>query len=81
MKRFVVWFSALAIVVLVAISLAACGKTTTCYGTEPDGEVEILRPCPDGWKDGDNRKIGEDQFDFLEYDSKNHKMKKSGKRV
>jgi hypothetical protein len=39
---------------------------TTCYGIEPDGEVEVLRPCPPGWKDKEQRLIKEDQFKHLE---------------
>lgn len=63
--------------VLGALLLAGCTDTrTTCYGTEPDGEVEKLRPCPEGWRDGDSRNIGEDQYKHLEVvDIKNYKKK------
>lgn len=68
---------AIAVMFVVAVALtAACGsKITTCYGVEPDNEVEMLRPCPEGWKDGDKKNIGEDQFDYLEYDSKKKRRK------
>lgn len=47
-----------------ALLLAGCGtdKRTTCYGTEPDGDRETLKPCPPGWKNGESRTIGEDEF-------------------
>lgn len=78
MKRFAVWSLALVVIVAVALALSACGiRTTTCYGVEPDKEVEMLRPCPEGWKDGDKRDIGEDQFDYLEYDSKKGRYKRN----
>lgn len=54
------------VVFMVAALLSACTSETTCYGVEPDGEVEKLRPCPQGWKDGETRQIGEDQFKELE---------------
>lgn len=37
-------------------------KRTTCYGTEPDGDRETLKPCPPGWVNGEHRNIGEDEF-------------------
>lgn len=37
-------------------------KRTTCYGTEPDGDRETLKPCPPGWNSGESRNIGEDEF-------------------
>lgn len=49
-----------------ALLLSGCGEYDTCYGTEPDGEVEKLRPCPPGWKVGDHRYIKEDEFKNLE---------------
>lgn len=50
-----------------ALLLAGCdGQTTACFGTEPDGEVEKLRPCPPGWSNGEHRKIAEDQYKDLE---------------
>lgn len=51
-----------------ALLLAGCNgqAKTTCYGTEPDGEVEKLQPCPNGWPNGSKRKIGEDEFKHLE---------------
>lgn len=54
--------------VLGALLLAGCNgqAKTTCYGVEPDNEVEKLRPCPPGWKNGERRFIGEDQFKHLE---------------
>ena len=60
-----------------ALLLSGCGEyQTTCYGTEPDGEVEKLRPCPSGWKNGEHRNIGEDQFKSLEVvDIKSNKKK------
>lgn len=60
--------------------LTGCGEyQTTCYGTEPDGEVEKLRPCPTGWKDGDSRNIQEDEFKSLEVvDLNRSKNKKKG---
>lgn len=37
-----------------ALLLAGCnGQQSTCYGVEPDNEVEKLRPCPPGWKNGE----------------------------
>lgn len=54
----------LALLVAVGV-LSGCGGST-CYGVEPDGEVEKLRPCPTGWKNGEKRNIGEDQFKDLE---------------
>lgn len=55
-------------IMLGALLLAGCNTDTrtTCYGTEPDGEVEKLRPCPPGWKNGENRIIGEDQYKSFE---------------
>jgi len=63
-----------------ALLLSGCGEyQTTCYGTEPDGEVEKLRPCPTGWKDGDSRNIQEDEFKSLEVvDLNRSKTKKKG---
>lgn len=49
-----------------AFLLGGCYHETTCYGTEPDGEVEKLRPCPQGWSEGDSRRIKEDEFKHLE---------------
>lgn len=50
-----------------ALLLGGCtDNRTTCYGIEPDGEVEKLRPCPPGWKNGDTRIIREDEFKHLE---------------
>lgn len=60
MKRAVIGVAAM------VAALTACASQTTCYGVEPDGEVEKLRPCPQGWKDGETRQIGEDQFKELE---------------
>lgn len=63
--------------VLGALLLAGCnGHTTTCYGTEPDGEVEKLRPCPAGWPDGSKRNIQEDEFKHLEVVDLKAKKKK-----
>ena len=61
-----------------ALLLAGCnGHTTTCYGTEPDGEVEKLRPCPPGWPNGSKRQIQEDEFKAYEVvDLKKTKNKK-----
>lgn len=55
---------ATASLVLGALLLAGCNtdKRTTCYGTEPDGDYETLKPCPPGWKPGEHRQIGEDEF-------------------
>lgn len=50
-----------------ALLLAGCnGQQSTCYGVEPDNEVEKLRPCPTGWKNGERRFVGEDEFKHLE---------------
>lgn len=58
-------------------ALTGCTSQTTCYGVEPDGEVEKLRPCPEGWKDNETRQIGEDQFKHLEVvDLKSNKKSK-----
>ncbi len=63
-------------VLLGALLLGACNGQSTCYGVEPDGEVEKLRPCPQGWSDGDTRHIGEDQYKHLEVvDIKKNKKK------
>lgn len=66
-----------AVLVCMAL-LSGCGtKTTTCYGVEPDGDVEKLQPCPHGWKDKETRIIGEDQFKHLEVnDPKSNKNNK-----
>lgn len=71
--------------VIVGVSLllalvAGCGDTrTTCYGIEPDGEVEKLRPCPPGWKDKETRIIKEDEFRKYEVtDLKRMKDKSKG---
>lgn len=58
--------------------LSGCADTrTTCYGVEPDGEVEKLRPCPNGWKDKETRLIGEDEYKHLEVvDLKSNKKNK-----
>lgn len=70
---------ALVVAALMIGSLTACGEISTCYGTEPDGEVEKLRPCPSGWKNGEHRSIGEDQFKHLEVtDLKAVKDRKKG---
>jgi hypothetical protein len=48
-----------------ALLLTGCDKPdnrTTCFGVEPDGEVEKLKPCPPGWKANETRNIGEDEF-------------------
>jgi len=59
-----------------ALLLAGCNGQSTCYGVEPDGEVEKLRPCPQGWHPGDQRHISEDQYKHLEVvDLKKHKKK------
>ena len=68
------------IMAILALSLAltACGeRRTTCYGVEPDGEVETLMPCPNGWKDKETRIIKEDEFKHLEVE-KPSKPKKKG---
>lgn len=49
-----------------ALLLGGCNSETTCKGIEPDGEVEELRPCPTGWKAGEQRNIQEDEFKSLE---------------
>lgn len=51
-------------VVLMMAALSGCDRDTrtTCYGVEPDGEVEKLKPCPPGWKDKETKVIGEDEF-------------------
>lgn len=54
-------------VLALSLSLTACADNrTTCYGIEPDGEVETLRPCPTGWKNNETRIIKEDEFKSLE---------------
>jgi hypothetical protein len=55
---------AAASLMLGALLLSGCDtdKRTTCYGTEPDGDYETLKPCPPGWKNGESRTIGEDEF-------------------
>ncbi len=57
MKRAVIGVS-----LLLALVAGCGGHRTTCYGVEPDGEVEKLRPCPPGWKDKETRMIGEDEY-------------------
>lgn len=58
---------------VLASVLTGCGSQTTCFGIEPDGEREILRPCPQGWADGEQRQIKEDEFEALEQESKTKK--------
>lgn len=65
-------------VLLLIGALTACSTQTTCYGVEPDGEVEKLRPCPQGWKDGETRQIGEDEFKHLEVVDLKSKKKNQG---
>ena len=50
--------------VLGVVLLSGCNRDgrTTCYGTEPDGDRETLKPCPPGWKNGESRPVGEDEF-------------------
>jgi len=51
--------------------LGACNDPrTTCYGVEPDGEVEVLKPCPSGWKPDQTKLIKEDEFKHLEQEVK-----------
>lgn len=47
-----------------ALLLSGCERTAqpTCFGIEPDGDVEKLQPCPNGWKNGETRQIKEDEF-------------------
>jgi hypothetical protein len=59
--------------VLVAVAAVVVGcyflsQVPTCEGVEPDGEIEILWPCPDGHQDGDRFNITEDQFEDREID-------------
>lgn len=57
-----------AVVVVAAVIIGAVwyANLPTCYGVEPDGEVEQLHPCPPGWTDGEKRNIGEDEFESRE---------------
>jgi len=56
----------MAVLALSAILSGCADNRTTCYGIEPDGEVETLRPCPTGWKNNETRIIKEDEFKSLE---------------
>lgn len=64
-------------VLAVCAVLSGCDTSrTTCYGQEPDGEVETLSPCPNGWKHNETRLIGEDQFKHLEQEAKKERRHK-----
>lgn len=59
-----------------ALLLGGCRDTTpVCYGVEPDGEVETLKPCPRGWTDGVTRNIKEDEYSHLEVKEKKRKTR------
>lgn len=62
-----------------ALLLSGCKDTRpTCYGVEPDGEVEKLIPCPAGWTSGQTQPIQEDQFKDLEVDENGVNKKGKG---
>lgn len=56
----------LAAIAAAVLMLTGCELPPTCYGVEPDGEVEQLSPCPPGWQPGERRSIREDEFENLE---------------
>ena len=58
-------FGVAVIVAFVALLIWAINQPT-CYGIEPDGEVETLWPCPAPHHDGDKFNIQEDEFDDRE---------------
>lgn len=59
-----------------ALLLTGCRDTTpVCYGVEPDGEVETLKPCPKGWTNGQTKIIKEDEFSSLEVKEKKRKTR------
>lgn len=68
------WGSVFMVFATVAVVLVAVGafvwavQQPTCYGVEPDGEVETLWPCPAPHKDGERFTINEDEFEGREID-------------
>lgn len=52
----------LAIIVAVVAAVWWITQQPTCYGIEPDGEVETLWPCPYPDRDGQRFPITEDEF-------------------
>lgn len=59
-----------------ALLLSGCrDERPVCYGTEPDGEVEVLKPCPPGWSNGQQKPIKEDQYPDLEVKEKKRKTR------
>lgn len=65
---------------ILVMALSACGNNTECTGVEPDGDIETLRPCPDGWENGQWKSIQEDEFEYLESDNKPDKTPKRSKK-
>lgn len=72
------WTTYAATLTLVSV-LVSCSTVTTCYGIEPDGERETLQPCPEGWSNGTERRIEEDEFADLEVDTQTGRSKKTTK--
>lgn len=65
------WVPILVSIVIAAAFIAAgfwAASQPTCYGVEPDGEVETLWPCPPGHRDGGRFNIQEDEFADREID-------------
>lgn len=62
------FLSAIAIIAAVVGGIVWAVNQPTCYGIEPDGEVETLWPCPAPHKDGDRFPITEDQYENREAD-------------
>lgn len=60
--------SAIVGAIAVIVGCYFLAQVPTCYGVEPDGEVETLWPCPDGHQDGDRFNIREDEFEDREID-------------
>jgi len=67
----------MAVLALCALLSGCADKRTTCYGIEPDGDVETLRPCPNGWQDKSTHLIKEDEYKHLEQDAKDKSRKKT----
>lgn len=55
-------FGLLLFAALFAGVVAWVSQQPTCWGIEPDGEVETLWPCPVPGKDGQRFPVTEDQF-------------------
>jgi hypothetical protein len=61
-------FGGLVLIVVIVAGVWWITQQPTCYGIEPDGEVETLWPCPSPHQDGDRFPITEDQYADREID-------------